>query len=146
LGRSILNDPKQAVLVGDVIKVLVMQVEKETQKVSLSIKGAVKLPLTRPETRRRNLQSSDAEHREEREGGRRGSFGRSRDNEQQQQFNRPGRPQGDGRPQQRRKAGKGDIAVPRVHGASAKKGEDALLNTTLAEQLAALREKIVSGK
>ncbi len=143
LGRSILNDPKKALLVGDVIKVLVVQVEKENQKISLSIKGAVKLPLTRPE-RRRNLRSNDAEPREEREGGRRGSWTRSRENEQQQQINRPGRPQGDGRSQRRSKPGKGDIAVPKVNSSSSKKGEDALLNTTLAEQLAALREKIVS--
>ena len=52
VGRGVLNDPKRFLQVGDVVKVLVLQVDKPTQKVALSIKEAVKLPLTRPASRR----------------------------------------------------------------------------------------------
>jgi protein Tex len=138
MGRTILNDPKKALLVGDVVKVLVLQVEKEAQKVSLSIKGAVKLPLTRPESPRRDIRKEHADT-ESREEGRQGSWGRGRDNDRERQD----RSQGDKRTQ-RRKGGKGAMAVPKLPKSSSKKGDDALLNTSLAEQLAALREKIVS--
>ncbi len=119
LGRTVLNDPKKALQVGDVVKVLVLQADAETQKISLSIKGATKLPLTRPGMRRGRAHGDDGPR-----GERRGGF------------------QSDGRGPRRK--GKG-MAVPKTDkGPSKKKGEEALLNTSLAEQLAALREKIVS--
>ena len=134
LGRTILNDPKKALQVGDVVKVLVLQFDKESQKVSLSIKGAVKLPLTRPGMRRPFAQEQDGG----RDGvGRRGSWTRDK----QGSDRRSGGSQSDGRGPRRK--GKG-MAIPKTGNTSSKKGEDALLNTTLAEQLAALREKIVS--
>jgi len=141
LGRTVLNDPKQALLVGDVAKVLVLQVEKENQKVSLSIKGAVKLALTRPESRKRDTRSETAES-DERDGGRRGSWARGRENDRDRQPHRSEGSQGGNRPQRRK--GKDAMAIPKLQKSSSKKGEDALLNTSLAEQLAALREKIVS--
>ena len=135
MGRTILNDPKKALLVGDVIKILVLQVEKESQKVSLSIKGATKLPLTRPESRRRGYAGDDG-----RDGDRRGSWGQRRERDQDRQQGRTGTFQN----RSPRRKGKGGMAVPKVSKGSGKKGEEALLNTSLAEQLAALREKIVS--
>ncbi|HDP34475.1 MAG TPA: S1 RNA-binding domain-containing protein, partial [Candidatus Hydrogenedentes bacterium] len=141
LGRTILNDPKKALQVGDVVKVLVLQVEEEAQKISLSLKGAVKLPLTRPGYRRRGDRPDDNDEQEGR--GRRGALARNREGDREREPRRFGDSYGGGRPQRRK--GKDAIAVPKVqHRSNAKKGEDALLNTSLAEQLAALREKIVS--
>lgn len=135
MGRTILNDPKKALLVGDVVKVLVLQVEKDSQKVSLSIKGATKLPLTRPDSRRRGDSAGD----DFRKDGRRGGWGDRRDRSQ-------GRHSDSNAFQHRspRRKGKDGFAIPKVQKGKAKKGEEALLNTSLAEQLAALREKIVS--
>ncbi|MCK5861103.1 MAG: helix-hairpin-helix domain-containing protein, partial [Candidatus Hydrogenedentes bacterium] len=131
LGRTVLNDPKQALLVGDVTKIVVLNVEKETQKISLSIKGAVKLPLTHPDFRRSDPRSEGTE----REGGRRSDRGRDRQSRNSGGF------QGSNRPQRRR--GKDSLNIPKLHKSSSKKGENALLNTSLAEQLSTLRGKIV---
>lgn len=138
VGRAILNDPKRTLQVGEVVKVSVLQVEKESEKISLSIKGAAKLPLTRPD-RRRPGDRDTGPGREERRGlawgqdngGRGGRRDTGRMGESQ--FGRP----------QRRK-GKG-MALPKVAARSeSRKKEGEPLNTSLAEQLAALRDKIVS--
>lgn len=147
VGRTILNDPKRSLQVGDVIRVLVLQVDKEHQKIALSIKGAAKLPLTRPSARRPEFRSEggvDSQRRfgqDSQDGRRRGS----RPGPDKNFGDRGGHPSGDHhRPP--RKRGKGDLAVPKIGRGESRKEEGSLLNTTLADQLAALRDKIVSKK
>lgn len=148
VGRNILNDPKRSLQVGNVVKVIVLQVDKESKKIALSIKGAVKLPLSRPKPRRlhqvgRNEEGANRFGRDARDGQKRGS----RPDTEQQYGERGARGffgGASGAP--RRKRGKNDMAVPRVSRDSGKKEEKSLLNTSLAEQLAALREKIISSK
>ncbi len=135
VGRAILNDPKKNLQVGEVVKVVVLQVEKESEKIALSIKGAIKLSLSRPQLRReRGAGQTDDDHFARR---RRPSW--NEENRDRRGFGDAG---ASGRPQRRK--GKG-VAIPKTAArAEQRKGDEGLLNTALAEQLAALREKIVS--
>lgn len=51
VGRWMQNDPKRILQVGSVVKVMVLQIEQELKRIGLSIKAALKLPLTRPQAR-----------------------------------------------------------------------------------------------
>ena len=146
VGRNILNDPKRALQVGDVVKVLVTHVDLEAKKIALSIRGAVKLPLTRPPRQFRNA-----------EGGPRGP--ERFDREFQGDGRRTARPDTERRdrnfrdsrtapmeeqrsPRRRGKA----MAIPKVERGTSRREGESLLNTSLADQLAALRDKIISSK
>lgn len=145
VGRGILNDPKRSLQVGNVVKVVVLQVDREANKIALSIKGAVKLPLSRPKPRRlpQAGYAGDSANRSDRDfldGPRRGSRpGNAR------QYGERGT-QAPSSGASRRRRDKNDMAVPRISRGEGKKEEKSLLNTSLAEQLAALRDKIISSK
>lgn len=148
VGRNILNDPKRFLQVGDVVRVLVLQVDKETQKIALSIKGAAKLPLSKGKPRRlHQLEGGGAgpsdRGGQEFQGGRRRAFQSERDREFGGRGGH-GAPSGHAGPPRRR--GKDALVVPRVGRGEARKDESSLLNTSLADQLATLRDKIISNK
>jgi len=147
VGRTVLNDPKRFLQVGDVVRVLVLQVDRQAQKIALSIKGAAKLPLSKPKPRRLHSVEGGAGYSEhggqEAQGGRRRGFQQERGRD----FGDRGR-QGasTGRPASPRRRGKDALVVPKVGRPDGKKDESSLLNTSLADQLAALRDKIISSK
>jgi len=145
VGRNILNDPKRALQVGDVVKVLVTHVDLEAKKIALSIRNAAKLPLTRPPRQYRQGAEGGAPGAErfdhDSQGDRRRS---SRPDSRDRDFRDSRRAPMEGHPS-RRGRGK-SIAIPKINqGASRRDGEN-LLNTSLADQLAALRDKIISTK
>ena len=147
VGRTALNDPKRFLQVGDVVRVLVLQVDRQAQKIALSIKGAAKLPLSKPKPRRLHSLESGGGYAErggqESQGGRRRGFQSDRERD----FGgRPGQGAPAGRPASPRRRGKDTLAVPRVGKSGGKKDESGLLNTSLADQLATLRDKIISSK
>ncbi len=142
VGRNILNDPKRALQVGDVVRVLVMQVDKESKKIALSIRAASKLPLTRPSRQfRRPEDRADIPERAGRDQWGRGRPTRQED-DRRDRFRNVSQDQN--RPQRRH--GKGTLAIPRIGQGEKKKEGANLLNTSLADQLAALRDKIISTK
>lgn len=148
VGRTVLNDPKRFLQVGDVVRVLVLQVDRQAQKIALSIKGAAKLPLSKPKPRRLHSLEGGAGYSErggqESQGGRRRGFQQDRERD----FGGRGGGQGasTGRPASSRRRGKDALVVPKVGKFDGKKDESSLLNTSLADQLAALRDKIISSK
>ncbi|NLN92400.1 MAG: S1 RNA-binding domain-containing protein [Candidatus Hydrogenedens sp.] len=123
MGWSAIKALKTAIQVGEVIKVQIKDVNQEQGKIALTIRDVARMPLSRPAFRdRAGGQDRDRYPR----GRRSGQF----------------EPGGADRPRRRRS--KGDIAIPRQQQEGRKK-EDSLVNTTLAEQLAALRDKIISS-
>ncbi len=145
VGRNILNDPKRALQVGDVVKVLVTHVDLEAKKIALSIRGAAKLPLTRPPRQYRPGLESGAPGAERFDHDSQGDRRRPpRSDSRDRDFRDSRRAPMEGHPS-RRGRGK-SIAIPKINqGASRRDGEN-LLNTSLADQLAALRDKIISTK
>jgi len=143
VGRNILNDPKRALQVGDVVKVLVLHVDMDTKRIALSIRGAVKLPLTRPSRQFRHVEGQprmpESADRESKGRGRRSPRADDSRRERELPFSRD-----ENRPPRRQK--RGSMPIPKISHAESRKKEDKLINTTLADQLAALRDKIISGK
>jgi len=143
VGRNILNDPKRALQVGDVVKVLVLHVDMDTKRIALSIRGAVKLPLSRPSRQFRHVEGQprmpESADRESQGRGRRSPRADDSRRERERPFFRD-----ENRPPRRPK--RGSMPIPKISHAESKKKEDKLINTTLADQLAALRDKIISGK
>ncbi|MFA7693184.1 MAG: S1 RNA-binding domain-containing protein [Candidatus Hydrogenedentes bacterium] len=135
VGRWMQNDPKRILQVGSVVKVMVLQIEQELKRIGLSIKAALKLPLTRPQARessapferyRRDDRASNRFDRDSGFGdGARGASGAGR-----------------------RRRDKKDLTVQKTSDAGdrKKKDEKVFLNTTLADQLASLRDKIIANR
>lgn len=121
MGWSAIRALKTAIQVGEVIKVQVKDVNLEKGKIALTIREVARLPLTRPAYR------DGAGGQDRRPRGRRPSQFEDRGPDR----SRRRRPKGDGSTAPRQREGR--------------KEEANLVNTTLAEQLAALRDKIISS-
>ncbi len=175
LSNHFVKDPREIVNVGDVVRIKVLAVDKQQPRISLSMKAlqpprpkraprrraqatsgeaapvAPAQAEARPDDARRRPRREGAPQRPERPDGAKGSQGSRPARE-----DRRDRPQG-GRGDRDARRSDGDKRAPRPrrddrtpshqqgHAAQSSGGESRI-NTLLADQLAALREKLGSGK
>lgn len=131
LANRFVRDPRTVAKVGDVVRVKVLKVDKETPRISLSIKALMGPPPSRNKPRRRSGEATESTDQKSPRGGGRAEGGR------RQQGKGKGKRRDDRKQRSQRRPEK---TGPAQSGASS----DKPLNTQLADQLAELRNKLGS--
>jgi uncharacterized protein len=135
LANRFVRDPRTVAKVGDVVKVKVLQVDKEQPRISLSIKALLPPPQPRKQRRLRRGSGEEAAA----QGGETGGQDRERSR-------REGKPSQEGkrrrRPKQKQQGDRGREDSGRQKRPAQQEPNASPMNTQLADQLAALKDKL----
>jgi len=142
LANRFVQDPRQVARVGDIVKVKVIKVDKELPRISLSMKALQ--PVPKPASRRpkSSKRRRGAPERHDKRVQERNEMPEGKRPEPERRPKGPRPPRREKRREQKRS--EGDGRSPGRGRQSGQRGSNEPLNTQLAEQLAALRDKLGS--